>query len=87
MEDSWLQVLHGELKKPYAQSLCKFVENEIRGSTPIYPPPQLIFNALHSTPFDHVKAVIIGQVIFILFKPWIIEFPDLAFELGALLQY
>ncbi|XP_078154725.1 uracil dna glycosylase [Carex rostrata] len=61
VEDSWLEILPGELKKPYAQSLCKFVEHEIRGSTPIYPPPQLIFNALHSTPFDQVKAVIIGQ--------------------------
>ncbi|KAF3335398.1 uracil-DNA glycosylase-like protein [Carex littledalei] len=61
VEDSWLKILPGELKKPYAQSLCKFVEYEIRGSTPIYPPPQLIFNALHSTPFDQVKAVIIGQ--------------------------
>ncbi|KAJ4744751.1 Uracil-DNA glycosylase [Rhynchospora pubera] len=61
VEDSWLKVLPGELKKPYAQSLCKFVEQEMRGSVPIYPPPQLIFNALHSTPFDQVKAVIIGQ--------------------------
>jgi uracil-DNA glycosylase len=65
VEDSWLQVLPGELKKPYAQNLCKFVEHEIRGSTPIYPPPQLIFNALHSAPFDQVKAVIIGQVIYV----------------------
>ncbi|KAJ3689218.1 hypothetical protein LUZ61_018382 [Rhynchospora tenuis] len=61
VEDSWLKVLPGELKKPYAQSLCRFVEQELKGSVPIYPPPQLIFNALHSTPFDQVKAVIIGQ--------------------------
>ncbi|KAJ3692926.1 hypothetical protein LUZ60_012021 [Juncus effusus] len=61
VEDSWLQVLPGELQKPYALNLCKFVEREIRGNVPIYPPQRLIFNALHSTPFDQVKAVIIGQ--------------------------
>lgn len=62
VEQTWLKVLQGELQKPYAKSLCKFVENEIsNGSVPIYPPQQLIFNALNSTPFDKVKAVIIGQ--------------------------
>ncbi|KAG6536519.1 hypothetical protein ZIOFF_001577 [Zingiber officinale] len=34
---------------------------EMRDSVPIYPPPHLIFNALHLTSFDEVKAVIIGQ--------------------------
>lgn len=62
VEETWLEALPGELQKPYAQNLCRFVEMEMRGSVPIYPPPHLIFNALHSTPFDDVKAVIIGQV-------------------------
>lgn len=63
MEDSWLEALPGELQKPYAKSLQKFVENEISaGRVPIYPPQQLIFNALNCTPFDLVKAIIIGQV-------------------------
>lgn len=61
MEDSWLDALAGELQKPYAKNLCKFLEREMGGSIPIYPPPFLIFNALHSTPFDRVKVVIIGQ--------------------------
>ena len=62
VEEKWLQVLQGELQKPYAKSLCKFVETEMsNGSVPIYPPQHLIFNALNSTPFDRVKAVIIGQ--------------------------
>lgn len=62
MEETWLEALPGELQKPYAKNLCKFVENEIcKGSVPIYPPQHLIFNALNSTPFDTLKAVIIGQ--------------------------
>ncbi|EHA8590709.1 putative Uracil-DNA glycosylase, mitochondrial [Cocos nucifera] len=61
VEETWLEALPGELQKPYAQNLCRFVEREVRGSVPIYPPPYLMFNALHSTPFDRVKAVIIGQ--------------------------
>ncbi|XP_010935478.1 uracil-DNA glycosylase, mitochondrial isoform X2 [Elaeis guineensis] len=61
VEETWLEALPGELQKPYAKNLCRFVEREVRGNVPIYPPPYLIFNALHSTPFDRVKAVIIGQ--------------------------
>ncbi|KAH7692139.1 uracil-DNA glycosylase protein [Dioscorea alata] len=61
VEDSWLGALPGELQKPYAKNLCKFLEREVGGSIPIYPPPFLIFNALHSTPFDRVKVVILGQ--------------------------
>ncbi|CAA0839047.1 uracil dna glycosylase [Striga hermonthica] len=62
VEDTWLKVLAGELQKPYAKKLCTFVENEIyQGSVPIYPPRHLIFNAFNTTPFDRVKAVIIGQ--------------------------
>lgn len=63
VEESWSEVLSGELQKPYAKKLCEFVESEIcHGSIPIYPPQHLIFNALNTTPFDRVKAVIIGQV-------------------------
>eukprot|EP00268_Persea_americana_P066426 TRINITY_DN9035_c0_g3_i2.p1 TRINITY_DN9035_c0_g3~~TRINITY_DN9035_c0_g3_i2.p1 ORF type:complete len:205 (-),score=27.49 TRINITY_DN9035_c0_g3_i2:384-953(-) len=62
VEDSWVEVLPGELQKPYAKNLCRFVEREVRGTVAIYPPQYLIFNALNSTPFDRVKAVILGQV-------------------------
>ncbi|GAY56607.1 hypothetical protein CUMW_173220 [Citrus unshiu] len=61
-EETWLEVLHGELQKPYAKRLCEFVEKEIKDSgVDIFPPQHLIFNALNITPFDRVKAVIIGQ--------------------------
>ncbi|RRT54634.1 hypothetical protein B296_00025493 [Ensete ventricosum] len=62
VEETWLEALAGELQKPYAKNLCRFVEREMRGSVPIYPPPHLIFDALHRTPFHQVRAVIIGQV-------------------------
>lgn len=62
VEESWLAALSEEFEKPYAKKLCKFVESEIcGGKVPIYPPPYLIFNAFNSTPFDKVKAVILGQ--------------------------
>ncbi|OVA04602.1 Uracil-DNA glycosylase [Macleaya cordata] len=61
VEETWLEALSGELQKPYAKNLSMFVEREMSGSVPIYPPPHLIFNALNSTAFDRVKAVIIGQ--------------------------
>jgi uracil-DNA glycosylase len=62
VENTWREVLPGELEKPYFKNLCKFVESEIsNGSVAIYPPQHLIFNALNSTPFNTLKAVIIGQ--------------------------
>ncbi|KAK4484078.1 hypothetical protein RD792_011298 [Penstemon davidsonii] len=62
VEETWSEVLSGELQKPYAKKLGEFLESEMcNGSTPIYPPQHLIFNALNTTPFDRVKAVIIGQ--------------------------
>ncbi|XP_015576219.1 uracil-DNA glycosylase, mitochondrial [Ricinus communis] len=62
VEETWVEALPGELQKPYAKTLCKFIEKEIScESEPIYPPQHLIFNALNSTPFDRIKAVIIGQ--------------------------
>ncbi|CAK9162732.1 unnamed protein product [Ilex paraguariensis] len=64
VEETWLEALPGELEKPYAKKLCYFVRSEIcNGGVPIYPPQHLIFNALNTTPFDRVKAVIIGQVL------------------------
>ncbi|XP_068327378.1 uracil-DNA glycosylase, mitochondrial [Pyrus communis] len=61
VEGTWLEALPSELEKPYAKTLSKFVESELCGSVPIYPPTHLIFNALNSTSFDRVKAVILGQ--------------------------
>jgi uracil-DNA glycosylase len=63
VEETWAEALHGELRKPYALELCRFVAHErLHGPLPVYPPPHLVFHALNATPFDRVKAVIIGQV-------------------------
>lgn len=63
VEETWLEALPGELHKPYALELCRFVAHErLHSPVPVYPPPHLVFHALHATPFDRVKAVIIGQV-------------------------
>ena len=63
MEETWLEALSGELLKPYALDLCRFIAHErLHAKVPVYPPPHLVFHALHTTPFHNVKAVIIGQV-------------------------
>ena len=63
VEESWLKALPGELQKPYFKTLSDFLERESKGPL-IYPPQNLVFSALNTTPFDRVKAVIIGQVQF-----------------------
>lgn len=64
VEESWLEALSGEFQKSYVVNLSKFVETEICSARDdsVYPPQHLIFNALNTTPFHSVKAVILGQV-------------------------
>lgn len=66
MEETWLDALPGEFQKPYVRELEEYLNGELWGNCLIYPPSHLIFNALNSTPFDNVKAVIIGQVYLLL---------------------
>ena len=62
LESSWKHALADELQKPYIAQLAAFVEKERRLSPkPIYPPAELVFNALLHTPLDKVRVVIIGQ--------------------------
>ncbi len=60
IDDSWYDVLKEEFEKPYFQQLKEFLVAE-KKSHVVYPPGPLIFNAFNSTPFDHVKVVLIGQ--------------------------
>ena len=60
LESSWKEQLQEELAKPYISQLAAFVEKE-RLLFPIYPPKELVFNALQKTPYDKVKVVIVGQ--------------------------
>ncbi len=61
LEPSWFEKLSGEFDKPYMQSLRDFLRNEKLQGKIIYPPGDLIFNALNTIPFEKVEVVIIGQ--------------------------
>lgn len=58
--NSWDTVLKGEFDKPYYLELRKFLIDEYRNYT-IYPNMYDIFNAMKYTPYENVRAVIIGQ--------------------------
>lgn len=61
LEPSWQRVLQEELQKPYVLQLAAFLKMERESGAPIYPPEELVFNALTQTPFDQVRVVIVGQ--------------------------
>jgi len=56
----WEKALKSEFRKPYYRRLFEFVKEEY-SENKIYPPKELIFNALKLTELSNVKAVIIGQ--------------------------
>lgn len=58
--NSWDKVLEGEFDKPYYLELRKFLINEYRNYS-VYPNMYDIFNAMKYTPYENVRAVIIGQ--------------------------
>src|SRR4030042_3132513 len=60
IESSWKSRLSEEFEKEYFVRLSEFVKEEYRTKT-IFPPGSLIFNAFNLSPFDKIKAVIIGQ--------------------------
>jgi uracil-DNA glycosylase len=61
LEASWKQALSAEFDKPYMNELRAFIRAEKTRRKTIYPPGKAIFSALDLTPFDAVKAVIVGQ--------------------------
>lgn len=58
--NSWDEVLKGEFDKDYYLKLRGFLKQEY-GTRVIYPNMYHIFNALKFTPYEKVKAVILGQ--------------------------
>jgi len=60
-EPSWKTRLEGTFKLPYMQKLESFLSGEVQAGKTIYPQKHDIFHALHVTPFDEVKVVILGQ--------------------------
>ncbi|WP_409227235.1 uracil-DNA glycosylase [Gudongella sp. SC589] len=59
-ENSWQELLHDEMEKDYYMDLREFLIQEYKTKT-IYPDKHSIFNALHYTDYNDVKAVILGQ--------------------------
>lgn len=59
-KNDWAQFLDDELQEPYYQQLRQFLIGEYR-SRVIYPDMYSIFNALHYTPYEATKVVILGQ--------------------------
>ncbi len=61
IEKSWKKVLADEFEKTYMKELKLFLKAELEKGKKIYPHGNEIFNAFNSTPFEKVKAIIIGQ--------------------------
>lgn len=61
LENSWKAELLEEFKKPYFLEIkAELLAAKARGEA-VYPANNLIFNAFFQTPFNEVKAVILGQ--------------------------
>jgi uracil-DNA glycosylase len=60
-EETWKERLTPEFQKPYWRSLIDMLFYENQSRTIVFPPEELIFNALNTCPLDNVKVVIIGQ--------------------------
>jgi uracil-DNA glycosylase len=61
LEPSWLKVLQDEFSKDYMLRLKQFLKEEKEAGHKVYPKGSDIFNAFNETPFDKLKAVILGQ--------------------------
>lgn len=60
IEESWKRALAREFEKPYFAALADFVRSAYRSGV-VYPPRDKVFAAFERTPFEKVKAVILGQ--------------------------
>ncbi|WP_196002055.1 uracil-DNA glycosylase [Clostridium sp. 1001271B_151109_B4] len=60
LKNDWNELLEDEFSKEYYLTLRDFLKHEYNTKT-IYPDKYDIFNALHYTPYENVKVVILGQ--------------------------
>lgn len=60
LKNNWHDLLNAEFNKEYYLRLREFLFNEYRSKT-IYPDVYDVYNALHYTDYEDVKAVILGQ--------------------------
>lgn len=57
---SWTPIVKPLFQQDFMKRLSYFVQQE-RANAVVFPPADLVFNALRLTPFDEVKVVILGQ--------------------------
>jgi uracil-DNA glycosylase len=60
LKNDWQAVLNQEFSKPYYLKLREFLKEEYSKHT-VYPNMHDIYNALHFTPYQKTKVVILGQ--------------------------
>jgi uracil-DNA glycosylase len=60
LKNDWHDLINDEFSKDYYLKIRQFLIHEYRTKT-IYPDKYDIFNALHYTPYNDVKVVILGQ--------------------------
>ncbi len=60
VKTDWNPVLQQEFRKEYWAHLQNYVFEE-RGNHHVYPPHEHVFKAFHLTPYEEVKALILGQ--------------------------
>ena len=60
LEGAWAKALEQEFHKEYYRKLYAFVKEEYAKNV-IYPPSDRLFTALHLTPLEKVRVVILGQ--------------------------
>lgn len=60
MKTDWNPVLRGEFDKPYWAELQHFVATE-RARHTVFPPHDQVFAALHLTPYELTRVVLLGQ--------------------------
>lgn len=60
LSNDWSDRLESELKAPYINELLSLLAQKYSTET-VYPKQEDIFNALHYTPYEQTKVVILGQ--------------------------
>ncbi|GFR68511.1 uracil-DNA glycosylase, partial [Elysia marginata] len=60
-KQEWINVLQDEFGQDYFKAMEKMVNDEISSGKVVYPPKDLIFNALNRTAPKDVKILLLGQ--------------------------
>lgn len=61
MHADWKEALQEEFEKPYFLKIKRSYIQALKQGKIIYPPAKLTFNALHLTPLNQVKIILLGQ--------------------------